>query len=107
VLLADPTFDWRYQLLVFAVAAVVASVAWQRWGRRDPTPSDRPDLNLRAQQYVGRRVQLHEDLVNGRGRVHLDDSLWIAETGTNETLTRGRTVEVTGADGATLRVRAV
>ncbi|MBM3503280.1 MAG: NfeD family protein [Alphaproteobacteria bacterium] len=107
LLLIVPDFDWRYQFLVFALLAVAASVVWQRWVPRNPTPTDHPGLNMRAQQYVGRRVQLHEDLTNGRGRIHLDDSIWIAETGASDTLAKGQTVEVVGSDGATLKVRVV
>ena len=45
ILLIDPGFDWRYQMLLFAVLAVVSAISWQVWLRKHPTKTDHPMLN--------------------------------------------------------------
>ncbi len=105
ILLIDPGFDWRYQLLVFAVLAVATSIGWQIWLRKHPTSTDHPMLNTRGRSYVGRRLTLTETLENGRGRVRIDDTWWQADAADSGTLEAGCQVEVTDTDGATLIVR--
>lgn len=107
ILLIDPGFDWRYQLLMFAVLAVASSIGWQMWLRKHPTQTDHPTLNTRGRSYVGRRLTLTEPLENGRGRVRIDDTWWQASAEDNVTLAVGASVEVSDTDGATLIVRPV
>ena len=106
ILLIDPGFDWRYQMLLFAVLAVVSAISWQVWLRKHPTKSDHPMLNTRGRSYIGRRLTLDESLENGRGRVRIDDTWWLASTEDSDTLAAGAEVEVADTDGATLIVRA-
>lgn len=104
VVMLAPEMDWRYQILLFAVLAVVSSIAWRMVHRNKPIETDHPNLNDRTSQYIGRQVTLTEPLQNGRGRVQLDDSHWQAKTGSGETLEAGVTVKIVGADSATLIV---
>ncbi|MBT5571919.1 MAG: NfeD family protein [Alphaproteobacteria bacterium] len=106
VLLIDPLFDWRYQMLLFAVLAVATSIGWQVWQRKHPTKTDHPMLNTRGRSYVGRQLTLDEPLVGGRGRVQIDDTWWQVSAEDNAPLEAGLAVEVTGTDGATLIIRA-
>ena len=107
ILLVFPDLDWRLQALAFAVLAVATSVGWQIWLRKHPTETDQPLLNVRGASYVGRRVRLDQDLTDGRGRIHLDDSSWSAISEDGNTIPAGETVEVTGHESATLKVRRV
>ncbi len=107
VLLIDPDIAVRHQILAFAVLAVATRVAWQVWLKRHPMVSDRPNLNLRAQQYVGRRFTVVSDFVNGRGRIKVGDSQWSAEADANLEILTGQSVEVEAAEGTILRVRPV
>lgn len=107
VLLIDPDIALRHQILAFAVLAVATSVAWQVWLKRHPMVSDRPNLNLRAQQYVGRRFTVTGDFVNGRGRIKVGDSQWSAEADADIEILTGQSVEVEAAEGIILRVRPV
>ncbi len=102
-----PQLDWRFQVLIFAVLAVATSIVWQMWLRRHPTQSDHPKLNVRGQSYVGRRLRTEEALEQGRGRVRVDDTSWLAESEDGKTIAADRLVEVIGSDGATLNVREV
>jgi hypothetical protein len=107
ILLVFPDLDWRLQILAFAVLAVCTSVGWQLWLRKYPTETDQPLLNVRGASYVGLRVRLDRDLADGRGRIHIDDSSWSAVSEEGETIPAGETVEVTGHESATLKVRWV
>ena len=105
---AVPDLDWRYQILILALASGAAAFAWEHvMGRRRTAGSDRPDLNVRTAQYLGRRAVLADGLRGGRGRVTFDDSVWQVRNETGETLAAGTEVEVVGADGLTLLVRRV
>jgi membrane protein implicated in regulation of membrane protease activity len=65
--------------------------------------SDQPNLNRRAEQYIGRRFVLETAIVNGQGKARVGDSLWLAE---GPDLPAGSPVEVVGVDGSTLKVKA-
>ena len=47
--------------------------------RRRRRKSDLPDLNVRANQYVGRSLIVEQAIQNGRGKVRVGDTLWTAE----------------------------
>ena len=76
VLLAAPQFSWEYQLALFAILSVISMVCGRLWLRKHPTVSDRPDLNMRGAQYIGRRFELVEPIVNGIGKVRVGDTQW-------------------------------
>ncbi len=99
-----PTLDWQTQLLAFALLGL-ASVALGRWWfTRNPIQTDEPQLNRRGEQYVGRVFTLDEPIVNGVGKVRVDDTTWKIE-GTD--LPAGSKVRVVAVDGVVLRVEAV
>ena len=96
---------WEVAALLFAVLAAVE--------RRLPAatspapaapPSDEPMLNRRGDALVGRVVVLEEPILQGRGRVRIDDTVWRIE---GLDTPAGDRVRITGVDGALLRVEAV
>lgn len=101
LLLAVPDLTWQTQLLVFAVLSVVTVVGWRAYQLRYPTESDQPALNRRGEQYIGRVFTLSEAIVNGTGKIHVDDTMWKVE---GEDLPEGTRVRVTGVDGTLLTV---
>ena len=64
--------------------------------------SDRPSLNRRAEQLVGRVVPLMSPIVDGHGRVQVADAFWDVE---GPDLPAGTRVRVVGVRGMTLEVR--
>src|SRR5215467_12349191 len=60
---------WPYQVIAFGIIAVLTVFAVRRYVRPDVSKSDLPDLNERAQQYVGRSLVVAESIENGRGKV--------------------------------------
>ncbi len=95
------SLGWEWQLIAFAVIAL-AAVFWVRQrSREESAKPDVPDLNLRAAQYIGRVVTIEDAIVNGRGKVRVGDTVWVAK---GEDGPKGASVKVTGADGTVLVV---
>ena len=88
---------------LFAALSVSTVVGWKKY-RPHAAATDRPILNRRGEQYVGRSFTLSEPIVNGVGKLQVDDTTWRIS---GADLPAGRKVQVTGVDGTTLRVEAV
>lgn len=102
VLWVAPEITWEYQFLLFAVLAVSTAFGWRTYRRRYPPPeSDHPTLNRRGMQYVGRVFTLATPVVNGQGKLSIDDTIWKVE---GEDLPEGTHVRVVGVDGTILRI---
>ena len=92
---------WQWQLIAFALIAL-AAVYWVRHKSREESANpDVPDLNVRGAQYIGRLVTIEDAIVNGRGKVRVGDTVWVAE---GEDGPKGSSVRVTGVDGSVLVV---
>ncbi|MGE0723087.1 MAG: NfeD family protein [Alphaproteobacteria bacterium] len=96
-----PDMHWQYQVLLFAGLSVAAVVLSRRFVRAHPIESDRPTLNRRGEEYVGRVFSLDAPIVNGIGRLKVGDTVWRAA---GPDLAAGARVRVVSTDGATLRV---
>jgi inner membrane protein len=96
-----PGLAWEHQALTFAALAV-ASVAIGRMAfARIRARSSETLLNRRAETYVGRTFTLDRPIVDGRGRLKVDDTMWLVE---GPDLPAGTRVRVTGADSALLKI---
>ncbi len=96
-------WPWQLQVIGFLVLSVVAALV----GRRFATPgteSEDPLLNLRAGRLRGRTFVLSEPIVEGSGRVQIDDTVWQVR---GPDAPAGARITVTGSDGSILRVEAV
>ena len=96
ILLIVPGMSLEIQLVLFGVLSVVAVVAWRRYREVHPPTSDQPLLNQRGQQYTGRIFTLENPIVNGEGKVEVDDSTWRVK---GPDLPAGHRIRVTGVDG--------
>ena len=93
--------SWEQQALIFAAFAI-ASVAFGRIAfARVRLPSSAAHLNRRAQTYIGRTFTLDGPIVDGRGRLKVDDTVWLVE---EPDLPAGTHIRVTGAENTLLRV---
>ena len=101
VLLVAPGLGWEWQLLIFALVSVASLWLWRRRLEQRPTETDQPSLNRRGEQYIDRRFTLDEPVVNGQGKIRVDDSTWKIEGVDCEAGTR---VRVVGVDGVVLQV---
>lgn len=96
-----PGLSWEYQALIFA-ALSIASVALGRtaFARTRASDGDR-HLNRRTESYIGRIFTLDGAIVDGRGRLRVDDTVWPVA---GPDLPAGTRVRVTGAENTLLRV---
>jgi membrane protein implicated in regulation of membrane protease activity len=101
ILLVLPALDWHYQLLAFAVLAVAAVIAGRSVMRRQTRLRAPSSLNRRGEQYVGRVFTVEQAIVNGRGSIRVDDSIWRAE---GPDTAAGESVRVVKAGSSVLRV---
>jgi membrane protein implicated in regulation of membrane protease activity len=69
-----------------------------------PVKSDQPLLNRRGHQYVGRVFTLGNPIVNGEGKIKVDDSIWKIRGPDCEP---GARVRVNGVDGVVLTIEPV
>lgn len=92
------------QIALFATLSLVAVWMSRRWLGRHPIVSDHPMLNQRALSYVGQSFMLEQAIVNGRGKLKIGDSLWLAS---GPELPAGASVRVTGESDGVLLVEAI
>ena len=97
-----PALIWQYQVLIFAVGALASVMIWHHYLKTHPGEQNTNTLNRRAEQYVGRLFTLSEPIVNGRGKIRVDDSSWQVE---GPELPLNAKVEVIGVDGVILKVK--
>jgi membrane protein implicated in regulation of membrane protease activity len=95
-----PGLSWEFQVLAFAILSVASVVIARRYLAAHPLETDLPNLNQRGQQYVGRTFTLEEPVINGQGKIQVDDSTWKI---TCEDCAAGTKVIINGVDGVVLR----
>lgn len=104
MLLAVPTLSLEIQAIVFAVLSVLSIVGWQRYAKSHPSESDQPLLNYRGAQYIGRVFNLYEPIINGQGKIKVDDSIWKVQGPDCDISSR---VKITGIRGVVFEVEKV
>ncbi len=97
-----PDIAWEWQVFIFAIISLSSLFVWKNI-KKDSKDDDTESgtLNQRGKALVGRRVPLKEAIVNGIGRVQIDDTFWRVE---GEDLNEGELVVVVSSDGATLKI---
>ena len=103
LMMALPKLPFMAQIIVFTVIAVVSLVVHKRYLKNNPPETDEPTLNRRGEQYIGRVFTLEEAIVNGVGKIKVDDSIWKVM---GEDLAEGEKVKVSGIDGTVFKVEA-
>ena len=74
-----PEMQWEYQVFLFALLSVISIVVWRHYYIKNPIATDEPLLNRRGEQYIGRVITLKEPIIDGHGKVQVDDSTWKIE----------------------------
>jgi membrane protein implicated in regulation of membrane protease activity len=101
LLLFFPSMGWEIQLFVFSVLSVLGIAIARHFFKRHPTTSEQPLLNRRTAQYIGRVFTLYQPIVNGQGKIKVDDSTWKIS---GADCPAGTRVKVVGADSVVLLV---
>jgi len=93
---------WQAQFILFVVLAILLVLVGRRYFSHSASNAVPSGLNARGRRLVGTIVVLDEPLVDGRGRVRIDDTAWRV-TGAN--MPSGTRVRIVEADGALLSVK--
>ncbi|KHD05021.1 hypothetical protein PN36_18435 [Candidatus Thiomargarita nelsonii] len=99
-----PMLTVEYQILILALVSVVSVVIGRAYLGKHPLSSDEPYLNLRGAELVGRTFPVSEAIVNGMGRIRVDDGSWRVE---GPDCPVGTPVKVVGAGSVRLKVKPV
>lgn len=103
LLYAIPTMPLLIQVVIFGVLSVVTLLLYKRHQRLNPAVKDEPSLNRRGEQYIGRSFTLDEAIVNGVGKVKVDDSTWKVM---GPDMPAGMQVRVMSVDGTVFHVES-
>jgi membrane protein implicated in regulation of membrane protease activity len=96
-----PDMPVLIQVIIFGVLSVVCLVLYKRHKKSNPNVNDQPNLNRRGEQYVGRSFTLEEAIVNGVGKIKVDDSTWKVK---GSDMPVGMKVRVMSVDGTVFNV---
>jgi membrane protein implicated in regulation of membrane protease activity len=96
-------WPWQMQVVGFVVLSLVTALIARRFvGTKGGETAD-PHLNARSGRLLGQTFVLAEPIVEGRGRLSIDDGVWQVR---GPDAPAGARVKVTGADGTVLTVAA-
>ena len=101
ILFLFPTTIWQVQGLIFSMLAVVSIILSRHYLVHRQTESEIPNLNRRAQQYVGKVFILSERIEHGQGKIKVDDTYWQVS---GPKLEKGSEVRITHVNGAVFTV---
>jgi len=96
-----PGMGWEIQIGFFSVLSVLGIALARRFFKRYAIESDQPLLNRRTAHFIGRVFTLDQPIVNGQGKIKIDDSTWKIR---GEDCAAGSRVTVVDADSVVLIV---
>lgn len=95
---------WQVQIIIFFILSLISIVAWHFYAKNNPVADALPNLNRRGHQYIGRTFNLSHAIVNGVGKINVNDSTWKVE---GEDLPEGAKVKVVDINGTILKVEKI
>ncbi len=96
-----PQMSILVQVLIFAILSVITVMMYRSYKKKNPLVTDEPALNRRGEKYIGQSFTLKEPIVNGVGKIKVDDSTWKIK---GFDIDAGETVRVVAVEGTTLIV---
>ena len=69
-------WSWQVQLVAFAIFTALSVPLWRRFARKVDPQLKSPYLNRRTEALVGRVFTLENPILDGVGRVRIDDTVW-------------------------------
>jgi membrane protein implicated in regulation of membrane protease activity len=94
-----PGLSVNAQLISFALLVVLAAISWRFYLKHHPIRTDRPTLNRRSEQYIGRVFTLESPVINGMGKITVEDSSWRVRC---QDIPAGSRVKIVGVEGVIL-----
>jgi len=101
VAFAAPDLSLQWLTILFSALSLISVVAGRTILKRSPDVTDHPKLNQRGEQYVGRTFILSEPIIDGFGKITVDDSTWKVS---GKDMPEGANVEVIGVEGTVFKV---
>jgi membrane protein implicated in regulation of membrane protease activity len=95
--------NWEAQMVIFTLATIFSVIAWYIYDKRRDKTSSHPTLNKRGHQYIGRTFELSQPIVNGVGKIKVDDSTWKVK---GADAPAGTLIQVSDIDGTVLIVES-
>ena len=96
---------WQGEFLLFAALSVVSVLVGRKFYSGPAIePEDNPYLNRRQMGYVGRSFTLTQPIVNGRGKLTIEDTVWEVE---GPDLAAGTRIKVTAVTDLNLIVAPI
>ncbi len=99
-----PEMVFLVQILIFAVLSVITVVMYKSYRKKNPIVTDEPTLNRRGEKYIDQKFTLTEPIINGEGKIKVDDSTWKI---VGMDMPAGMIVRVVAVEGTTLKVEAM
>jgi membrane protein implicated in regulation of membrane protease activity len=93
--------SWQAQIMMFALAAVAAVPLW-RGAAKQTLGANK--LNKRGEALIGREFTLDRPIVDGEGKLRIDDTIWRVF---GPDLPTGTRVQIVKAEGVRLTVGAI
>jgi inner membrane protein len=94
---------WQVQVIAFAAFSLAAVPLWRRVATQSAPNTDTGFLNRRSDALVGRIFTLDHPIMDGSGRIKVDDTVWRVS---GPDCPAGSRVKVVGSDGGSLQVEA-
>lgn len=93
-----PDLGWAAQFVAFSAFCIISLFAWKRFAKdSQEIETDQPTLNQRGQAYKGRVLVVSQAIVNGVGKVRVDDSQWKVVGDDAPIGTKVKVIEVNGS----------
>ena len=96
-----PGLSWEWQFLLFGLLSIFTALYWWYRQRSAVRTSDEPNLNLRGLELLGKVFVVHQAIVDGRGKIKVADSVWMAR---GPDTPEGAKVRVVGLEGVVIVV---
>lgn len=98
-----PGLSLTAQLFMFAATTLLSVIIWHKAFKKTQDNIGDARMNNRTNRYIGRTATIVEPIINGRGKIQIEDSLWRVRC--DNDLPVDTQVEIIGADGVLLDVR--
>ena len=98
-----PELGWQIQIVLFALGAIVFTVGYWRYFKDFNEQTDHQQINDRAAQMIGRKLELEDDLPTGDGKIQIGDTLWKIKS--ESPLKQGDLIEVIGSEDMLLIIK--
>lgn len=104
VLMLGVPMSIMVQVIVFVLLSFISVGVYWKFFRKMNQDSDRPLLNQKGRQMIGKIFVLDTAMVNNQGRIKIGDTIWQVQ---GENCPQGSLVKVTAIDNGILKVIVV